>query len=130
MTTGFMDKAITVLQLTRDGEELSPTHLYLIQLICNANSTGVTEAAEVEFESVYQDVINGRYRKPWFHGIEHLTKDHEGYVYWKGQQVEHYSFSGREAQEERDSALTLGEKCAYLESHGLKVCSRHLQKDY
>jgi len=74
----------------------------------------------VAFEKLYQDVLAG-YRKPWFHGIEHLTLDHEGYVYWKSQQVEHYNMPWAGSEEARQQAEELAERCRTLEGRGLPV---------
>lgn len=54
-----------------------------------------------------------------FHGIEELTKDWEGFVYWKGIHVEHYSYNDK--TEEAEAAKTLADKCRHIESLGLPV---------
>jgi hypothetical protein len=52
-----------------------------------------------------------------FHDIEHLHKDGQGFVYWKGSQVEHYSFN--DIEQERLAAHRLAAKCRHLEGLGL-----------
>lgn len=59
----------------------------------------------------------------FFLDIENLTKDGEGYVYWKGVHVEHYSFRYEQATEERAAAEGLARRCQHLESIGIPVGS-------
>lgn len=53
-----------------------------------------------------------------------LTQDAEGYVYWKGRQVEHYSYRSGESgdnERERTAALELTRRCKHIETLGLNV---------
>lgn len=52
----------------------------------------------------------------------YLHKDWEGYVFWKGQHVEHFSF--RDSAEEFRAAQQLVERCEALENAGLPVNAR------
>lgn len=59
------------------------------------------------------------------HGqIDHLTQDGKGYVYWRGQHVEHYSYPAERAAEESQAALELRTRCIHLEALGIPVTSR------
>jgi len=109
------NKAIEILARTKDGNDLSPSHLYLLQEAVNSN---LTDAGIEEFEKLYESVKSG-YKRPWFFGIENLTKDHGGYVYWRGVHVEHYSFSNYE--EEKEAAMDLAERCKAIEARGEEV---------
>ena len=118
------EKACFILQKTRDGDDLDPGHLWLVQEAVNGH---LNEKGEDAFEELYQSVIAG-YIKPWLHGVEHLTKDHQGYVYWKGHQVEHYSFHGK-YEEEKVAAEELGRRCRILEAKGILVsCTNAIWK--
>jgi len=108
------DKACFILQKTNDGEDLSPEHLYLLQEMVNGN---LNELGEQEFEKLYQSVMVG-YVKPCFHGIDHLTLDHKGFVRWKGQVVEHYDSPWRWSQEAKVQAEEVARRCRHLESIG------------
>lgn len=117
------DRAIAILRSTRDGEDLDPIDLALLQLVVNAGPDQMTEAAEAAFSDLERRVREG-YRKPWLAGIEHLTRDHEGYVYWKGQEVEHWSGSlgpGGDAAKQRVEAEKLARRCLALEARGEPV---------
>lgn len=68
----------------------------------------------------------------WFHGIENLTQDHDGYVYWKGKVVEHFTFRDDDVACSDDNvgvgkraAQRVAERCKYLESMGVPLCIRN-----
>src|ERR1700730_18467361 len=82
-------ETIEVLRATHDGEDLSPPHLYLVQLAVNGN---LSDEGKVTWAALVASVRAGTYKKPWHMGVEHLTKDHQGYIYWRDVNVEHYSF--------------------------------------
>lgn len=112
--------AIAVLSGTEDGEGLSPRDLWIVQEAVNGhlNAAGLVELARIR-----DAVVAGTYRPGWLHGIEHLTKDHDGYVLWKGEPVEHYSFAG-DAEAEKRAAERLAERCRFLEEAGSVVTMR------
>ncbi|MHC5831508.1 MAG: hypothetical protein ACYT04_89965, partial [Nostoc sp.] len=72
------EKGIQILQLTNDGNDLSPNQLSLLELAVNNH---LSELGQEAFNNLYQNVLANNY-KEWFHDIENLTIDHEGYVYW------------------------------------------------
>lgn len=120
MSKNYSDMAIEIIRATKDGETLAPPDLYLVQCAVNG---GLTEAGDVAFCALYANATKPEgYTVPWFHGIEHMTRDHEGFVYWKGKQVEHYSFTGDGAHErEGQAALELARRCRILEERGVQV---------
>ena len=109
------DLACEILHETNDGNDLSPGDLKLVELAVNGF---LNDKGWEKFKELHRQVKGG-YKKPWFHGIEHLTIDHNGYVRWKGKVVEHYTFDNYEA--ERDSAEELGRRCRTLESNSIEV---------
>lgn len=112
-----IEKAIEVLGRTHDGNDIAPSHLSLLQSAVNGD---LTPEGETYFnDEVYEKVLAGTYKKPWAYGVEHLTKDHTGYVYWKGQYVEHYS--GMSYEHGREEALELARRCMILEAQGKEV---------
>lgn len=113
-TKSVCDKAIIILQETNDGDDLSPQHLYLLQEAVNGH---LTELGKQKFEELCSSVQAG-YKKPWFHGIEHMTVDHEGYVLWKGKAVEHYDSPWRWSEEAKVQAEEIAVRCRHLESIG------------
>jgi len=116
------DKACRIIHDTNDGEDLSPGHLYLVQEAVNDRLNAEGKQA---FEDLFQSVLSG-YKAPWFHGIEHLTTDHQGYVRWKGKVVEHYDSPWRWSAKAKKQALELADRCRHLESIGVELTVHNL----
>ncbi len=113
-----IEMSIDILQQTNDGDDLAPTDLGLLQLATNGH---LNEAGEVAFYDLHKRVEGGTYTKPFLHGIEHLTQNHEGYVLWKGQGIEHWSGDIVHSKEGRVKALELARRCQILEASGEPV---------
>ena len=114
MTASFCEKAITILGKTNDGNELTGPHLKLVEMAVNGH---LNEAGENAFDELYRQVSNGEYDKPWLHGVKHMTADHSGYIYWKGQSVEHYDFPYESSNAEQ--VQDLANRCLHIESLGI-----------
>jgi hypothetical protein len=114
------DLACEILQRTQDGDDLAPEHLYLLQCAVNDH---LTESGIALFCEIHRKVMNNEYRKPWLQGVEHLTRDHEGYVYWKGQHIEHWSGDLPYSEEGKKQAEELARRCKMLEARGNKINS-------
>jgi hypothetical protein len=67
-----------------------------------------------------------------FHNIEQLNKDSQGYVYWKGNRVEHYSFSydGEGKEREATAAKELADRCLFIESLGLEATAGNIANPF
>lgn len=115
----IIDTCMEIIRLTNDGNDLAPGHLALIQAACNR---GLTEAGEVALEELHASAVRG-YTKPWHFGVEHVTKDHEGYIYWRGKQLEHYSHS--DAEKECEDTRALAAACLALEVQGKEINLRN-----
>lgn len=115
-----IDKAIDILHATNDGNDLAPKHLSLVEGAVNG---WLTDAGKEAFENLYQQVEKG-YIKPWHCGVENLTKDLQGFIYWKGIEVEHFSI--RDYDKEKAAAEELGVRCRHLESIGVEVSCRNV----
>jgi hypothetical protein len=112
------DKACAILQRTRDGDDLDPGDLYLTE--CAVNGF-LTEAGVKKFDELHRRVMDGEYVKPWLHGVEPMTRDHEGYIYYKDKQVEHYGKPYVWSLEAARDLAELRNQCAYVESVGGEV---------
>jgi len=108
------DAAIEILQLTRDGEDLDPAHLKLVELAVNGHLNANGTAA---FHALLAQVRAG-YAKPWFHGVEHITRNHEGYVLWRGRAVEHFSGAYANSAEAETYVREIARRCAVIEARG------------
>lgn len=112
------NKAIEIIQRTNDGDDLAPTDLKLVEMAVNGflNEEGVKA-----FDELHKKVMDGTYKWPWFHGIEHMTQDHQGYILYKGKIVEHYDRPWAYSEEAKKEALELERRCKILESKGLEL---------
>ena len=126
MESEVHEKAIEIIQRTNDGEDLAPRHLKLVE---NAVNGFLTEEGMHAFRDLHAQVMKG-YVKPWFCGIEHLTIDHEGYVYWRGVEVEHYSFGPNQRVECKEAAEELSRRCRTVEERGEKVTMKTVIWDW
>lgn len=112
------ERACAILQSTNDGDDLAPEHLKLVE---DAVNGFLNEAGLQAFNELYEN-CKGGYKKPWFH-VENLTIDNVGYVYWKGQQVEHYDLGWHRSPEAKIAAEELARRCRSLEERGIPVNS-------
>jgi hypothetical protein len=117
----YCNQAVEILRASNDGNRLEPKDLKLVELGVNGY---LSELGEAAFATLHAQVLDGSYFElnRWFHGIEHLTRDHEGYLYWKGTHVEHYSF--QDCTWERAAACELATHCQQLERIGITVNAR------
>jgi hypothetical protein len=118
MKENTCDKAIEILQVTSDGDKLAPLDLKLVESAVNGF---LSEEGIKVFNQLHETIVAGKYKYPWFHGIENMTIDHVGYVYWKGAIVEHYEQPWAYSKEAKESAQELKRRCEILESKGIPL---------
>lgn len=116
-----IEKATTILARTQDGRKLTSRDLALAEAAANNR---LTDNGLAKLDCLYDEVVSGTYdaSKLYLFGIEHLTRDSEGYMYWRGRHVEHYSHSDRDDMK-RD-AEALAARCLALEAKGFPVTAR------
>lgn len=112
------DKAIAILQATSDGDKLASIDLSLVEGAVNGFLT--TEGIKA-FNKLHETVVAGKYKHPWFHGIENMTIDDVGFIYWKGAIVEHYEQPWAYSKDAKESAQELKRRCEVLESKGIPL---------
>jgi hypothetical protein len=112
------DKTIEILQATSDGDKLSLLDLNLVE---NAVNGFLSEEGIKVFNQLHEIIVAGKYKYPWFHGIENMTIDHVGYVFWKGATVEHYEQPWAYSKEAQENAQKLKRRCEILESKGIPL---------
>jgi hypothetical protein len=110
--------AIEILHKTNDGDSLDPRDLKILEMAVNGD---LSEKGEEYFKELYRKVIAEEYIKPYFHSVEHFTRDHEGFIYYKDIQVEHYDSSFAYSEEGKQALLELERRCKLLESKGTEV---------
>ena len=133
MSADVCELSCDILRATKDGEDLSPPDLKLVELAVNGL---LNTAGEAAFMELHQNATKpAGYTVPWFLGIQHMTRDHQRYVYWKGVRIEHYDhdFWRQDGWRERmkADAETLAAHCLALEGQGItptwqNVISGHL----
>lgn len=116
-------KAISILAKTDDGDQLTPRDLYLVEAAVN---NSLDTSGQAEFDKLYVRVITDRYVDKWLHDIENLTIKHNGYVFWKGSEVDHYSMSFAYSDKGKEAAERLAERCRTLEKLGAEVNSTNV----
>ena len=114
----IIEKALFVLQKTNDGDDLLAHRLGLVEMAFNDNLSDL--GVEI-FNRLYNDIKKDALKKEWFQGIENMTMDQEGFIYWKGQNVEHYEIPWAYTEKAYNSANELKRRCLYLESIDVRV---------
>jgi len=88
MIENVCDLACEILKRTDDGDRLAPEDLKLVELAVNGF---LNQQGEEQFRELYRNAIKPEgYTVPWFLGIENMTRDHERFIYWRGERVEHF----------------------------------------
>lgn len=122
LRTEVTNLATEILALTEQGALLTPWDFSFVK-----NLSGLDGAFDVlpGLKQLKQEITNGSYSTSfeWFHGLKYLAKNGQGYVFWKGVSIEHFSY-GENSAGERDAAIRLEARCRKLESLGFPVTSR------
>ncbi|MDO8726301.1 MAG: hypothetical protein Q7J35_09575 [Candidatus Methanoperedens sp.] len=118
MKENTCDKAIEILQATSDGDKLAPLDLKLVESAVNGF---LSEEGIKVFNQLHKTIVAGKYKHPWFHGIENMTIDNVGFIYWKGAIVEHYEQPWAYSKDAKESAQELKRRCEILESKGIPL---------
>lgn len=82
---------------------------------------GALSGYPITREEIAEVFNNVKCEKPgeWFCGIENLTSDPQGYIYWKGIRIEHYSYSDKE--KEIKAAKKLAMTMQKIEADGKEI---------
>jgi hypothetical protein len=117
----YTEQTCAILRKTNDGKDLAPRHLYLIQLVINNDAS---EHGIKLFEQLHEQVMTGTYdkQKVYLFDVEHITKDHEGYIYYKGHHIDHFSYYDN-WEGEWEATLQAARICALLEQKGHPINS-------
>lgn len=76
----LQDQAIQVLRNTSDGDALDPADLGLLQHVVNAGTLDdLNEQGQARWRYMCESTADGSYQRRWFHDVEHLRCDHDGY---------------------------------------------------
>ncbi len=114
MTASFCEKSLMIIGKTNDGNDLTGQHLKLVEMAINGH---LNKDGEEAFEELHRQVSSGEYAKPWLHGVEHMTADHAGYIYWKELNIEHYDYPYESSNVEK--LQDLSKRCLHIEQLGV-----------
>ena len=114
-----IDRALDILRLTNDGNDLIPFDLWLVQEAVNGHLNERGRKAFIELSAR----VDAGYSIGWLHGVEHLVMAPDGYVSWRGEIVEHYDECLRTSADGCRQALEIARRCRILEDRGEQVSS-------
>ena len=117
-----------IMSLTNNGRDLDFQNLKRLNVYFDGYKTEFPKEEEVHYAELLGKARNGVFNTPWFHGVENMTMDSQGYIYWRGNHIDHYSFDDLLA--ERESLLDLEKQCLILESKGFDVDARNVLCPY
>lgn len=109
------EMVLEVLEQTNDGEDLLPEDLSLVMSSIHSDK----EDPSAELCNLHTAVFDGTYANTCWYVVEPFTIDHEGYVYYKNQMVEH--FSEPNTVSSHVEIHKLKQRCEYLEENNLTV---------
>lgn len=113
------DKTCEILQKTNNGNLLAPRDLKIVEIAVNGWQN---ELGQEAFDNLYRCVIiDGTYTKPYLHDIEHITRDHEGNIFYKGIQLENFSRSYIYSEDAKNALIAIKNRCEFLENQGIEV---------
>lgn len=122
----LIDKALKILENTNDGNDLTPQHLKLLE---NGVNGFLNDKGAVTLDELYKTVEAGQYKRSAYLGVEFMDRDSEGYVYFKGTEVEHYSSFYAYSEMAKMDLTVLQSHCLFLEQNNIPL-NRHFQCDY
>ena len=115
-----IDLAIEILQATNDGDNLSPRQLAVVEAAVNGALNDYGRELFNEIHTTIKEI--GKPPVEWLHDIEHMTRDQEGYVYYKGKQIEHFDYWNEESYVKlAEATVRLAKICAYYETNNIPI---------
>ncbi len=118
-----------IIEATKDGDELSPHELKLIEDGVNGflNDEGYKALKDLH-NSVIVEKTFIPFNKRSFRGFEHITTDSKGaggglWIYWKGIYIEHYNTPYAYSDEGLEELKELERRCLSLEGRNIEVNS-------
>jgi len=118
---GIIEQACEIIEATQDGDKLHPRDLKLVE---NAVNGFLNDAGLAAFAELHAKVTRGEYVSPFdapYFGIEGLSIDPTGYVYWRGVRIDHYTPGWCWTEAARAQAQDLAARCLRYEAAGLAI---------
>ena len=108
-------KCLAILEQDPDGESLAPGH---VGFVVYAMQNSLDAAQQKTLDELYRQVINETYVLPWHLGVEHMTMDSDGTMFFKGRVVEYYNRNLAFTLGARADLVRLQQTCLFLEARG------------
>ena len=112
------EKGYEILARAENGYDLDPDDYRLANF---ASIDCLKETGIEKFNELYRRVVAGEYAPKWLRGVENMTRDQEGYIYYKDVHVEHYNRSYMPSQSAKRELIELRSRCEFLERNDIPV---------
>lgn len=116
------EKAQAILQATGAGDKLAPQHYHLVELA--NHGVPLSPYQQEELDGIYAKLPE--YTPPFAHGVEHMTIDREGTLYYKGVAVDYGALAWTATLGGRADVVRIQDQCRFLEGRGIKPTSQEI----
>lgn len=116
------EKAQAILQATGAGDKLAPQHYHLAELADHGVPLGPHQQAELD--GIYAKLPE--YAPPFLHGVEHMTIDREGTLYYKGVAVDYGALAWTATLGGRADVVRVQDQCRFLEAQGIQPTTQEI----
>lgn len=111
----LIDKVMEIISLTNDGNDLTYDDLVMLEHAINFGN-------EDFVNKIYGEVKSGTYEN--YYICKNFRLDHEGYVYYKGFNVEHFELPYSRTAKAAEYVRELKRRCEFLEANNIEIsCS-------
>jgi hypothetical protein len=86
-----------------------------------ARAGTVVRAMPGAWEQPFSHLIEAAPKENWLHGIKPMTRDGEGFIYYKDKEVEHYRGDYVYSSAAKRDLTELRNRCDYLERNGIEI---------
>lgn len=116
----IQQKIAEIKRYTNKGNTLVNPHRYAIDCI---NNGWEDEFNLAMLNQAYKQIKEGTYEKlkNCHFGVEHMTMDGDGFIYYKGQHIEHFAYESSEWFKEWKVTLTAARICKLLEEKNIPI---------
>lgn len=116
------EKAQAILQATENGGKLAPQHFRLVELA--DHGVPLSPYQQEELDGIYK--MLPEYVPPFIHGVEHMTIDREGTIYYKGVAVDYGALAWTETLCGRANVVRVQDQCRFLEAQSLRPTAQEI----
>jgi len=112
-------KIKTLISETETGTALLEPHR---RLLTKALTEPLSRDSEEVIAWLHEKITRGTYRKEFFCGVEHLTQDAKGYLFWKDSFIGRLPGTG--TKDDAENARKIAERCRQLEAKRFPITQR------